>query len=330
MKSVGVAILGFGTVGAGVADCLTRRRGVIASRAGVDVRLVRVADLDTETDRGVALPDGVLGADASAAIADPAVDIVVETIGGTGVAKKFMLDAIAAGKSVVTANKKLLAETGGELFAAAAAKGVDLYFGAAVGGGIPVIRAVRDALAANEFVSIAGILNGTCNYILTRMEKDGLRFDDALAEAQSHGFAEADPTLDIDGFDTAHKICILANLAFDRGTRLEDVEIKGIRGISVEEVAAAARAGGHVKLLGRAALGSDGRVEVTVRPEHVPAGALLGCVEGVYNAVEIESEPAGKTVYVGKGAGRNPTASTVAADVCEIARNIARGVVRNV
>ena len=205
MKQISVGILGFGTVGAGVAEGLLKHREVMARRLGVDIVLKKVADLDITTPRGVDVPVELLTTDAAAVVADESIRIVVETIGGTGIAKKLVLDALAAGKSVVTANKKLLAEHGREIFDAAAAAGVDIYFGASVGGGIPIIRVLREGLAGNEIESIHGILNGTCNYILTRMENEGLAFDEVLADAQRLGYAEANPSLDIDGFDTAHK-----------------------------------------------------------------------------------------------------------------------------
>ena len=325
MRRAGVAILGFGTVGAGVADCLLKRRETIARRTGTDVRLVRVADLDTTSDRGVELPPGVLTADAMAAIADPEVDLVVETIGGTGVAKKFQLAALEAGKALVTANKKLLAECGREIFEAAARRKAFLGFGAAVGGGIPVVRVVKDALAGNTFTSIAGILNGTCNYILTRMADEGLAFDEALAEAQRLGYAEADPSLDVDGWDSAHKICILANLAFGCDIGPSDIEVEGIRGVTKETIGRALAKGEAVKLVARAGIGADGKVAASVRPESISRSQMLARVDGVFNAVEIESEPAGKTFYAGRGAGRDPTASTIVGDICDWARILARG-----
>ena len=238
MKTIGVAILGFGTVGAGVAKGLLENRAVLRERTGLDIELRRVADLDTTTDRGVALPEGVLGPDAGAAIRDPAVDVVVELIGGTGVAKKFVREALEAGKPVVTANNKLLAEAGAELFALAAEKGVDLFFGASVGGGIPIIRSVRDGLVGTRIETIYGILNGTCNYILTAMEREGRSFDEVLADAQRLGFAEADPTLDVDGFDTLHKAAILAALAHGFAPDVHSLPVQGIRGVvSAEDIA---------------------------------------------------------------------------------------------
>ena len=214
MKEIGVGILGFGTVGAGVAEGLLRNRKLMAERLGVDIVLKKIADLDITTDRGIAVPDGILTTDAPAVIEDPGVQIVVETIGGTGIAKTFVLAALNAGKCVVTANKKLLAEYGREIFDTAAKNNVDIYFGASVGGGIPIIRVLREGLAGNQIESVHGILNGTCNYILTRMENEGADFDTVLKDAQRLGYAEANPSLDIDGFDTAHKACILAALAY--------------------------------------------------------------------------------------------------------------------
>src|SRR5574344_363264 len=232
MKEVGVGILGFGTVGAGVAEGLLRNRRVMSERLGVDIVLRKIADLDVTTDRGVAVPSGLLTADAMATIHDPDIQIIVELIGGTGIARKFVLEALNAGKAVVTANKKLLAEFGEEIFGLAAKKGVDIYFGASVGGGIPVIRVLREGLAGNEIRSIFGILNGTCNYILTRMEGEGLPFDVVLKAAQEAGYAEANPGLDIDGFDTAHKAVILASLAYGFHVPLKEVQVEGIRNLS--------------------------------------------------------------------------------------------------
>ena len=236
MKEVGVGILGFGTVGAGVAQGLLEHGDVMARRLGVKIVLKRIADLDITTDRGVSVPADVLTTDASSVIADDGIGIVVETIGGTGIAKKLVLDAIAAKKCVVTANKKLLAEYGREIFDAAAAQGVDIYFGASVGGGIPIIRVLREGLAANEINSIHGILNGTCNYILTRMENEGKPFDEILKDAQKLGYAEANPSLDIDGFDTAHKACVLAALAYGFQPTLDQVQVEGMRNLSGDDV----------------------------------------------------------------------------------------------
>ena len=249
MKKFGVAIVGFGTVGAGVANILQKNKDLLQARTGVELELKRIADLDITTDRGVAVDASILCTDAFAAIADPGVDIVVELIGGTGIAKKVILAAIDAGKSVVTANKKLLAEYGAEIFGRAAEKGVDIYFGASVGGGIPIIRVLREGLVGNAIESIHGILNGTCNYILTRMELEGLPFEEVLADAQRLGYAEANPSLDIDGFDTAHKALILAALSYGVQFPLDSILVEGIRGLDGRDVGYAAELGYKIKLL---------------------------------------------------------------------------------
>ena len=328
MKKIGVAVVGFGTVGAGVAEGLLKNRDLLLARTGVDISLVRIADLDITTDRGVAVDPSVLTTDAFAAIADPAVDIVVELIGGTGIAKKVITAAIEAGKAVVTANKKLLAECGAEIFGLAADKGVDIYFGAAVGGGIPVIRVLREGLVGNAIQSIHGILNGTCNYILTRMEDEGLPFDDVLADAQRLGYAEANPSLDIDGFDTAHKALILAALSYGISIPLDSILVEGIRGLDGCDVRYAAEMGYKIKLLATVEREED-EVKVFVAPTLVPVKHMLASVSGVFNAAMIRSDMADETLYYGRGAGRRPTASTVVGDIADIARNLASGEVRH-
>lgn len=327
MKTIGVGILGFGTVGAGVADGLLKHRDVMAKRLGVDIALRRIADLDITTDRGIAVPAGVLTTDAAAVIADPDVQIVVETIGGTGIAKKLVLDALQAKKCVVTANKKLLAEYGKEIFDTAAANGVDLYFGASVGGGIPIIRVVREALASNDIESIHGILNGTCNYILTRMEREGAPFDAVLKDAQRLGYAEADPSLDIDGFDTAHKACVLTALAYGFQPTLEQVQVEGIRNLGGVDVKYAADFGYRIKLLAVVAKDGD-EVEVGVHPTLIPFSHMLASVNDAFNAAMVKGDMSDYTMYYGRGAGRAPTASTVVGDIGDIARNLAHGETR--
>jgi len=324
---IGVGILGFGTVGAGVAEGLLKHREVMRERLGVDIALRKIADLDITTDRGVAVPDGILTTDAESVIADPEVRIVVETIGGTGIARKFVMDALNAGKAVVTANKKLLAEYGVEIFDTAAKNGVDIYFGASVGGGIPIIRVLREGLAGNEINTIHGILNGTCNYILTRMENEGLPFDVVLKDAQRLGYAEADPSLDIDGFDTAHKACILSALAYGFQPAISDVQIEGIRTLSGTDVKYAAEFGYRIKLLACVAREGD-EVEVGVHPTLVPFSHMLASVNDAFNAVMVNGDMSDNTMYYGRGAGRAPTASTVVGDIGDIARNIAHGEVR--
>ena len=324
MREIGVGILGFGTVGAGTAEGLLRNGELLSRRLGVKVVLRRIADLDTTTDRGIAIPEGMLVSDAQSVINDPEIDIIVELIGGTGVARKFILAALDAGKSVVTANKKLLAEYGDEIFSKAEAKGVDIYFGAAVGGGIPIIRVLREGLAGNQIRSIDGILNGTCNYILTRMENEGLPFDEVLKAAQTAGFAEADPTLDIDGWDTAHKAAILASLAYGFHLPLSEMSVSGIRGLHGADVRYAHELGYRIKLLAMIRQHGD-QVEARVHPTLVPIGSMLGSVSNVFNAVLVNGDMSDQTLYYGRGAGRAPTASTVVGDIGDLARNIASG-----
>ena len=328
MKEIGVGILGFGTVGAGVADGLLRHREVMASRTGVDIVLRKIADLDITTDRGIEIPAGVLTTDAPSVIADPSVQIVVETIGGTGIARKFVLDALNAKKCVVTANKKLLAEHGKEIFDTAEANGVDIYFGASVGGGIPIIRVLREGLVSNDIESIHGILNGTCNYILTRMEREGASFDDVLKDAQRLGYAEADPSLDIDGFDTAHKACILTALAYGFQPTLDQVQVEGIRNLSGIDVKYAADFGYRIKLLAVVAKAGDS-VEVGVHPTLIPFTHMLSNVNDAFNAAMVKGDMSDYTMYYGRGAGRAPTASTVVGDIADIARNLAHGETRH-
>jgi len=324
MKQIGVGILGFGTVGAGVAEGLVKHRNLMAERLGVDIVLRRIADLDIVTPRGVDIPAGVLTTDAASVVVDPSVDIVVETIGGTGIAKKLVLDAIAAKKCVVTANKRLLAEYGAEIFDAAEKNGVDIYFGASVGGGIPIIRSLREGLSGNEIESIHGILNGTCNYILTRMENEALPFETVLKDAQRLGYAEANPSLDVDGFDTAHKACILAALAFGFQPKLSQVQVEGIRDLGEDDVRYAADFGYRIKLL--ACIARDGdEIEVGVHPTLVPKSHMLYNVNDAFNAAMVKADMSDYTMYYGRGAGRAPTASTVVGDIGDIARNLARG-----
>lgn len=321
MRRIGLGILGFGTVGAGVVEGLRRNREQLAQRLGIEIELRRVVDLDIESDRGVAIDADLLTTDVSQVIGNPEIEIVAELIGGTGVAFKFVREALEAGQSVVTANKKLLAEHGAELFALAESRGVDLYFGASVGGGIPIIRTMREALAGNQVESIFAILNGTCNYILTRMENENLTFEAALAAAQEEGFAEADPTLDVDGYDTLHKTVILAMLAYGVTPDVHKLPVSGIRGaFEADDLAYARKLGFRIKLLGilRA---EDGELELRVAPTLVPVSSMLGSVNGVFNAALVQSDLAGTTLYYGRGAGRLPTASTVIGDIADVAFN---------
>jgi len=323
-ERIGVGLIGFGTVGTGVAKILLGSGALIRRRAGVPIELVRVADLDTTRDRGVALPPGVLINDAKALIDDPAVDIVIELIGGYDAAKRVILDALAKGKPVVTANKALLAVHGEDIFEAAARHKVDLGFEASVGGGIPVIRALMEGLAANTILSLYGIINGTSNYILSRMANEGKGFDETLVEAQRAGYAEADPTFDIAGTDSAHKLAILANLAFGTPINFKDLYTEGITHITKHDITYAREFGYSIKLLGIAKL-VDGDVEARVHPTMLPADSPLAKIEGVYNAIQLVGDAVGDVVLVGRGAGDLAAGSAVVSDIIASARNLVKG-----
>lgn len=327
MKEVKVAIIGFGTVGAGVAENILKNGEVIAKRTGVKLVLTRIADLDITTDRGVAVPKELLTTNAAEAI--ESADIVVELIGGTTIAKKFILDAIKAGKHVVTANKALLAMHGEEIFDAAEKAGVDVCYEASVAGGIPIIKALREGLVSNRINRIYGIMNGTCNYILTRMEKEGADFDTVLADAQKLGYAEANPSLDIDGFDTAHKTSILASLAFGRWFGMDPVHVEGIRGLELADLQYADELGYRIKLLGIIKQ-LDGKVQMRVHPTLIPKSTLLAGISDVFNGVMVEGDTVGQTLFYGRGAGRSATASAVVADITDVALNIVSGSVRRI
>lgn len=329
MTEVRVGIIGFGTVGAGVADCLLRNGSLIAERTGLRPVLARVADIDTTRDRGVALPPGVLTADSFGVIADPSVDVVVELVGGTGLAKELILRALAVGKPVVTANKALLATHGEEIFSAAEKSSADVYYEASVGGGIPCIKAMREGLVANRIKEIVGILNGTCNYILTRMEREKADFADVLGAAQQAGYAEADPSLDIDGIDTAHKATILASLAYGEWFGMAPFHVEGIRSVSLQDIAYAAELGYRIKLLA-VIKEEDGAVQMRVQPTLIPVRSLLGHVDGVFNAIWVRGDTAGGTMYYGRGAGRDATASAVVADIVDVSLNLKYGSHRRV
>ena len=334
---IAVGLIGFGTVGTGVAKVLTTNAGVIRQRLGVPLALVKVADLDLTTDRGIALPPGILTANAREVINDPAIDIVIELIGGYDPAKRFLLEAMAHGKHVVTANKALLAVHGEELFEAATRAGVDIGFEASVCGGVPVLRALTEGLAANRLLSLYGIVNGTSNYILTKMTEAGRPFDEVLKEAQKAGYAEADPTFDVQGIDAAHKLAILMNLAFGTPVNFKDVYVEGIASIAPLDIAYATEFGYTIKLLAIAKMhesGSGGRagaeVEARVHPTMIASDSPIARVDGVYNAIQVTGDAVGDIMLYGKGAGSFPTASAVVSDVIDIARNILKGTVRRV
>ena len=321
---IGVGIIGFGTVGTGVAKILLGNAALIRRRVGVPVDLVRVADLDTTRDRGVQLPSGVLTADAKAVLEDPNVDIVLELIGGYDVAKRVILEAMAKGKHVVTANKALLAVHGEEIFEAATRHRVDLGFEASVGGGIPVIRALTEGLAANTLLSIYGIINGTSNYILSRMTREGHSFQEVLVEAQKAGYAEADPTFDVAGLDSAHKLSIMVSLAYGTPVNVKEIYTEGITRITALDITYAREFGYVIKLLGIAKF-AEGEIEARVHPTMIPVTSPVAGVEGVYNAIQLVGDAVNDIVLYGQGAGSMPTGSAVVSDVLAITRNIITG-----
>ena len=329
MKTINVGLLGCGTVGTGVAKLLIDSRQVIRARLGASLNLKRVADIDIETDRGIQFDEGALTTDANALVNDPNIDIIIEMIGGEGVAKELILTAIDNGKQVITANKALLASQGNALFKAAEEKGVDLAFEAAVGGCMPIIKSIRESLAANRIHSMTGILNGTCNYILTKITDEKRPFDDALSEAQEKGYAEADPTLDVDGIDTAHKIAILTALAYGTEINLADVYIEGISEITPLDVEFAEHFGYRIKLLAISKRKGD-KIEARVHPTMIPFDNLLSNVNGTLNAIMVSGDAVGDIMLYGRGAGMMPTASAVISDAVDIARNLMAGTTRRV
>jgi homoserine dehydrogenase len=321
MKQINIGLLGCGTVGTGVAKLVIDSREVIDARLGATLNLKRVADIDIETDRGIQFSEGVLTTDANSVVNDPDIDIIIEMIGGEGIAKELILKAIENGKQVITANKALLASQGNALFKAAAEKGVDLAFEAAVGGCMPIIKAMRESLVANRIQSMIGILNGTCNYILTKITEERSAFGDALTEAQTRGYAEADPTLDVEGIDTAHKIAILTALAYGMEINLPQVYIEGITRITPLDVEFAEHFGYRIKLLAISKNHGD-KIEARVHPTMIPFDNLLSYVNGTVNAVMVSGDAVGDIMLYGRGAGMMPTASAVISDVVDIARNL--------
>ncbi len=319
---INVGIIGFGTVGAGTAKILLNNRDIILERTGIDVNLRRIADLDIKRDRGIRLARGVLTTDAEAVINDPEIDVVVELIGGTTIAKEVVLKALKAGKHVVTANKALLATYGREIFRTAAANRLQVGFEASVGGGIPIIKVVREGLVANRIRAIYGIVNGTTNYILTKMTDEKAEFGEVLKEAQKLGYAEADPTYDVEGIDSAHKLAILATLAYGAPYSIRDVHVEGITSITPMDIEFARELGYKLKLLAIAKAGGGG-IELRVHPTMVPEDNLISKVDGVYNAVYVEGDAVGSTLYYGRGAGDMPTGSAVVSDIVDIALAVA-------
>ncbi|MBW2218914.1 MAG: homoserine dehydrogenase, partial [Deltaproteobacteria bacterium] len=326
MKEVKVGLIGCGTVGTGVCRILIEKQHLISSRVGASVVLKYVADLDTETDRGISFDDNIFIKDAFQVIGDPEIDIIIELIGGKTIAKELILKAIEKGKHVVTANKALLAEEGEEIFQAASEKGVSVAFEASAGGCIPIVKTIRESLIGNRIKSMTGILNGTCNYILTKIADEGLSFKDALAMAQKNGFAEADPTLDIEGGDTAHKISLLSTLSYGTRVDLNDVYIEGITGITPLDIEFADEFGYKIKLLA-ISKALEKSIEVRVHPAMISCDNPLASVHGSLNAVSVTGDATGEIVLYGYGAGMMPTASAVVSDIVDIARDLVSGAV---
>lgn len=329
MKQINIGLLGCGTVGTGVAKLLIENKELLTARVGSYLNLKWIADLDTQSDRGIVFPEGVFISDAEKVVNDPEIDVVIEMIGGEGAAKDLILKAIDNGKHIVTANKALLASQGNELFAAAAQKRVDLAFEASVGGCMPTIKSMRESLVANHIKSMTGILNGTCNYILSKITDEGITFEKALAKAQQNGYAEADPTLDVEGFDTAHKIAILTALAYGMEINLNDVYIEGISRITPMDIEFAGQFGYRIKLLAISKVQKDS-VEARVHPTMIPFNNLLTSVNGTVNAITVSGDAVGDILLYGRGAGMMPTASAVISDVVDIARNILSGTVQRI
>lgn len=328
MKQINIAILGCGVVGTGVAKLLMEKQRLLESKIGASLNLKYVADLDTQTDRGIVFKEGVFISDAKKAIDDPAIDIVVELIGGKNIAKEFILRALKNGKHVVTANKALIAEYGNIIVKSAFEHNVDFGFEASVGGCMPVIKTIRESLVANRINSITGILNGTCNYILTKISQEGCPFDVALKEAQAKGYAEADPFLDIEGHDSAHKLSIIAALSYGMQININDIHVEGISRITPMDIEFAREFGYTIKLLAISKNNTD-KVEARVHPAMIPSTHPLAHVHGSMNAVTINADATGETMLYGAGAGMMPTASAVLSDITDIARNIISSAINN-
>ena len=321
MNVINVGLLGAGTVGCGVIKVLKDNKDIIEKRAGVRIELKRIADIDPERKRPVEIPKKLLTRNGWEIIEDKSIPIIIELIGGTKIAKEFILGAIEKGKHVVTANKALLAQHGREIFKAASKKGVDIGFEASVGGGIPIIRATKEAFVANRIISIHGIINGTSNYILSKMTEEGKDFEEVLKQAQIEGYAEADPSFDIDGIDAAHKLSILIMLSFGTFVDFERIHVEGIRRITPLDISYADELGYKIKLLAITKAKTKG-IEAGVYPTLVQKGTQLADVSGAFNAIYVVGDSVGPTMLYGMGAGMMPTASAVVSDIVQIAKNL--------
>ncbi len=323
-RSIKVGIIGFGTVGTGTTRILIENAGIIQRRLGAPVTLKKISDLDINRDRGISLKGVQLTTNAQEVLTDPEIDIVVELIGGYKPAKEFILEAIKNKKHVVTANKALLAVHGEEIYAAAEKSGVTLGFEASVAGGIPILAAIKNGLAANNIESIYGIVNGTCNYILTLMTNAGRKFEEVLREAQNMGYAEVDPTFDIEGIDSAHKLAVLTMLTYGTPVKLEDIYTEGISKITPLDIDFARDLGYKIKLLAITKR-VDGEIEARVHPTMLPEEYPIATVDGVFNALSVVGDAVGSTMFYGRGAGDMPTGSAVVSDIMDIGRDILSG-----
>ncbi|MDD2751918.1 MAG: homoserine dehydrogenase [Candidatus Omnitrophica bacterium] len=327
MKKINIGLIGFGNVGSGVVKILRDKKVYLSEKIGLEINLKKICDKDLSSKRNVHIDKDLLTADAKDIINDPQIDIVVELIGGVHPAKEFISEAIKKGKNIVTANKALLAQHGAELFALARDTGKNIYFEAAVGGGIPIIKSLREGLVANKFNSIFGIVNGTSNFVLSEMSANNCEFHKALSEAKLRGFAEKDPTLDIEGIDSAHKLVILTYLCFGRLVDLKDVFIEGISRISLADINYAKELGFEIKLLAIAKK-EDGQLQVRVHPTLIPKNHLLSSVTGVFNAIYVSSDLAGNLLFYGPGAGQTSAASAVVSDLVDLTQDIKAGLFR--
>jgi homoserine dehydrogenase len=325
MKRIHIGLIGFGNIGTGVIKLLRQNEEMITKKLGAKIVLKKIADLNITSSRGVKVPKQLLTTNARDILNDPEISIVIELMGGYEPARTFVLEAIKNGKHVVTANKALLATYGNEIFPAAQLKGVDVGFEASVGGTIPIIKTLKESLVANRINSIVGIMNGTCNFILTKMTDEGKPFDVVLKEAQLLGFAEADPTFDIEGIDTSHKMAIILSLAYGKKVNLKDIYLEGITQISSEDIEFARELGYRIKLLGIGLL-KNGAVEARIHPTMIPSGHLLANVNRNYNAFHVTGDASGPVFLFGQGAGMMPTASAVFSDIMDSARDVMKGI----
>ncbi|TAM38908.1 homoserine dehydrogenase [bacterium] len=327
MKKINIGLIGFGNVGSGVVKILQQRKSLLAQKIAIEITIKKICDKDILKKREVKVDRSLLTNDANEIINDPQIDIIVEVMGGINPAKEYILSALKKGKHVVTANKALLAEHGRELFAEAAQRGKNIYFEASVGAGIPIIKSIKEGLIANKFNSIFGILNGTSNFVLTQMSKENCSFAGALNSAKAKGFAEKDPTLDIEGIDSAHKLVLLTYLAFGRIVSLKDIFIEGISRVSSADIAYAKELGYEIKLLAIAKKETD-ELEVRVHPTLLPREHLLSSIDGVFNAIYVSSDLAGDLMFYGPGAGQLSAASAVVSDIADLTQDIKAGLFR--